>query len=139
MKGHHELGAVSLGIGLGVALEVVILLLVTLLTHVILNEKEAIKQLAEGEGEGENNASEWVRFTVRTLHMSCLQESGRLVASVSLSIDFVVLQVCVEVGRNFIVSYVLPFVALCITLVYAFKLRKNPDGLNEGKNYGMSE
>ena len=47
-----------------------------------------------------------------------------------------VLQTCEAVGGFFIASYALPFLLSLCTLVYAFKLRKNPDGLNEGKNFG---
>ena len=47
-------------------------------------------------------------------------------------------QTCEAVGSFFIVSYALPFLLSLVTLVYAFKLRKNPDGLNEGKNFGTA-
>lgn len=45
-------------------------------------------------------------------------------------------QVCENVGLTFLVGYLLPFALTVPCVVYAFKIRKAPDGFNEARNLG---
>ena len=62
VKGHQELGVVSLGIGLGLALEVAVLLGATLVHQALKADASTFSETAHVQAaDNERNAAEWVR------------------------------------------------------------------------------